>query len=76
MGAHLDSAVGEQRGGIEQLLSGYQPLPGIFDEMIGVDGRVRAHWEPFLTLLAGLGVEEINRRFAAADRHLRDSGVF
>ena len=27
-------------------------------------------------MLAALGPEEINRRFAAADRHLRDSGVF
>ena len=27
-------------------------------------------------MLAGLGPEEINRRFAAADRYLRSSGVF
>ena len=27
-------------------------------------------------MLAALGPEEVNRRFAAADRHLRDSGVF
>ena len=27
-------------------------------------------------MLAELGAEEINRRFAAADRYLRDSGVF
>ena len=38
--------------------------------------RVRAHWQPFLSMLAALGGEEINRRFAAADRYLRDSGVF
>jgi uncharacterized circularly permuted ATP-grasp superfamily protein/uncharacterized alpha-E superfamily protein len=76
MAGHLDSAIGEQTSGIEQLLSGYRPLAGIFDEMMSPDGRVRTHWEPFLTLLAGLGVDEINRRFAAADRHLRDSGVF
>ena len=39
-------------------------------------GRVRAHWQPFLAMLAALGSDEINRRFAAADRYLRDSGVF
>ena len=44
--------------------------------MMDGDGRVRAHWQPFLTMLAALGTDEINRRFAAADRYLRGSGVF
>ena len=61
---------------LQQLVAGYRPLPGIFDEMMDGDGRVRAHWHPFLSMLAALGSEEINRRFAAADRYLRDSGVF
>src|SRR5438105_3295240 len=54
----------------------YRPLPGVFDEMVDADGRLRPHWRPFLDMLGGLGPDEINRRFAAADRHLRDSGVF
>jgi len=37
---------------------------------------VRAHWQPLLAMLARLGPNELSRRFAAADRHLRDSGVF
>ena len=37
---------------------------------------MREHWRPFLGMLAALGPEEVNRRFAAADRHLRDFGVF
>ena len=61
---------------LDRLLAGYRPLPGIFDEMMDPQGRVRAHWRALLTMLAGLGTEEINRRFAAADRHLRESGVF
>jgi uncharacterized circularly permuted ATP-grasp superfamily protein/uncharacterized alpha-E superfamily protein len=61
---------------VEPLLSGYRPLPGIFDELVDRDGRVRAHWQPLLAMFAGLGSKEINRRFAAADRHLHDSGVF
>src|SRR6266536_4670621 len=44
--------------------------------MVDRDGRVRAHWQPLLAMLAGLGPKELSRRFAAADRHLRDSGVF
>jgi uncharacterized circularly permuted ATP-grasp superfamily protein/uncharacterized alpha-E superfamily protein len=63
-------------GDVEPLLAGYRPLPGIFDEMVDRDGRVRAHWRPFLATLAGLGAKEISRRFAAADRHVHDSGVF
>src|SRR5262245_52665307 len=58
------------------LLAGYLPLPGIFDEMVDRDGRARAHWQPLLATLAALGRDEIGRRFAAADRHLHDSGVF
>src|SRR6266436_6596841 len=61
---------------VESLLSGYRPLPGIFDEMVDRDGRVRAHWQPLLAMLAQLGPQELTRRFAAADRHLHDSGVF
>ncbi|HZN31078.1 MAG TPA: circularly permuted type 2 ATP-grasp protein, partial [Xanthobacteraceae bacterium] len=74
MAAKPDSAA--QQETVERLLAGYKPLPGTFDEMMDRDGRVRAHWQPLLTLLAALGEKEINRRFAAADRHLRDSGVF
>jgi uncharacterized circularly permuted ATP-grasp superfamily protein/uncharacterized alpha-E superfamily protein len=76
MAANLDNARMQQDSGLEQFVSGYRPLPGIFDEMIDDDGRVRAHWQPLLSMLAGLGSDEINRRFAAADRYLRDSGVF
>jgi uncharacterized circularly permuted ATP-grasp superfamily protein/uncharacterized alpha-E superfamily protein len=74
MTAQRDSA--SEQDDIEPLLSGYRPLPGTFDEMVDRDGRVRAHWQPFLAALAALGPQEVNRRFAAADRHLHDSGVF
>ena len=61
---------------LEPLLAGYEAPSQNFDEMMGRDGRLREHWRPFLNMLAALGPEEINRRFAAADRHLRESGVF
>src|SRR5277367_4525684 len=76
MSVQLNTAVEPQHPGLESLISGYRPLNGVFDEMMDGDGRVRPHWQPFLTMLAALGGEEINRRFAAADRYLRDSGVF
>src|SRR5258705_9763246 len=61
---------------VAPLVGSYRPPPGVFDEMMDRSGGVRPHWRPFLAMLAGLGPEEINRRFAAADRHVRDSGVF
>jgi uncharacterized circularly permuted ATP-grasp superfamily protein/uncharacterized alpha-E superfamily protein len=61
---------------LDQMLAGYRPLPGIFDEMMDAKGAVRAHWRPVLNMLAALGPEEINRRRGVADRHLRESGVF
>ena len=76
MAAQRDNAVEQGSASLEQFVSGYRPLPDIFDEMMDRDGRVRAHWRPFLSMLAALGSDEINRRFAAADRYLRDSGVF
>src|ERR1700733_9332875 len=76
MAAQRDSVVEQPDVGLERFVSGYRLLPGVFDEMMDAGGRVRAHWRPLLTMLAALGSDEINRRFAAADRYLRDSGVF
>ena len=50
--------------GLETLVSGYRPLPGVFDEMMDADGQVRTHWQPVLAMLAALGPDELNRRFA------------
>jgi uncharacterized circularly permuted ATP-grasp superfamily protein/uncharacterized alpha-E superfamily protein len=67
----------QESADLEPLLAGYHCLfPRVFDEMMDHDGQVREHWRPLLGMLAALGPDEVNRRFAAADRHLRDSGVF
>jgi uncharacterized circularly permuted ATP-grasp superfamily protein/uncharacterized alpha-E superfamily protein len=76
MAIQIDTAVEQSSAALEPFVAGYRPLTGVFDEMMDGDGRVRAHWQPFLGMLAALGSDEINRRFAAADRYLRDSGVF
>lgn len=57
------------------LIAGYAPLPGIPDEFIGPDGVPRAHWMQFLDALTNLAPEDIESRFATADRHIRDTGV-
>jgi uncharacterized circularly permuted ATP-grasp superfamily protein/uncharacterized alpha-E superfamily protein len=74
--ARSDTIVDAPGNGVERILSGYRPLAGIFDEMMDAGGHVRPHWRPFLAMLASLGADEINRRFAVADRYLHDSGVF
>lgn len=66
----------ELNGAVARLLADYRPLPDIYDEMMDRRGGVRSHWRPFLQRLASLGPDEIERRFAIADRYLRDSGVF
>lgn len=65
-----------EQAAAESFVGGYQTLHGVHDEMMDAKGRLRAHWVPFLAALAGLGPDELRRRFAAADRYLRDSGVF
>ncbi|WOJ90267.1 circularly permuted type 2 ATP-grasp protein [Methylocapsa polymorpha] len=60
---------------LDALVADYTPLAGIPDEFIGADGRPRAHWLRYLDSLTDLGADDIGRRFAAADRHIRDSGV-
>jgi uncharacterized circularly permuted ATP-grasp superfamily protein/uncharacterized alpha-E superfamily protein len=54
----------------------YQPLPGVHDELIDGAGAVRAPYQAFLAATQALGAAELQRRFDAADRHLRDSGVY
>src|ERR1700688_4399972 len=76
MAAQPNTAVEQQQAALEQFVSGYRRLPGVFGEMMGGDGRVRAHWQPLLSMLGELGGHEIKRRFATPDRYLRNSGVF
>ena len=51
----LGSSVEQPNAGLKQFVSGYRLLSGVFDEMMDGDGRVRAHWQPLLSMLAGLG---------------------
>src|SRR6478752_10273219 len=53
----------------------YARLPGIPDEYIGQDGAPRAVWTRFFDAFAALAPADIERRFASADRHLREAGV-
>jgi uncharacterized circularly permuted ATP-grasp superfamily protein/uncharacterized alpha-E superfamily protein len=54
---------------------GYLPLADIADELLHGDGRPHAHWMRFFEALEALAPGELERGFAAADRHIRDMGV-
>lgn len=58
------------------LLEGYRTLPGVPDELLDPEGRVRPVWDPFLRHVARLSPDELQRRFARGDQYLRDAGVF
>ncbi len=66
---------GDVAGRLAAWLADYRPLPGVPDELIGPDGRPRAHWSQLLDTLAGLGRDGVRSRFAAAARRIQDMGV-
>jgi uncharacterized circularly permuted ATP-grasp superfamily protein/uncharacterized alpha-E superfamily protein len=74
--ADLDTGAAQTFESVEAFVADYRPMAGNFDEMMDRDGQVRPHWQSLIAMLAKLGPDEINKRFGAADRHLRDSGVF
>ena len=59
----------------EALTADYRPLAAIPDEFIDPSGKQRSYWVKFLEALTELAPDEIERRFASADRHIRDAGV-
>ena len=66
----------EVRGAHSAFTRAYKPLLGAYDELIDVEGGIRPHWRPLVEALADFGEDEVRLRFSAADRHMRDSGVF
>jgi uncharacterized circularly permuted ATP-grasp superfamily protein/uncharacterized alpha-E superfamily protein len=56
-------------------LRGYEPLPGIPDELFDSHGRPRDHWLDFLGHFAAFPAGDPGAPFALPARHLRDSGV-
>src|ERR1700745_135672 len=59
---------------VAQWVRDYARLPGIPDEYIGENGP-RAVWTRFFDAFASLAPADIERRFGAADRHLKEAGV-
>ena len=60
---------------IEAWTGDYAPLPGVLDEFLDPAGAPRPHWMKLLSALARLEPSEIEQRFAAADRRIREMGI-
>src|SRR6201747_1527621 len=60
---------------VAQWTRDYARLPGITDEYIAQDGARGDVWTRFFEAFAALSPADIERRFGAADRHLREAGV-
>src|ERR1700760_343631 len=78
MAGQVESRENRARPGqrrIAQWTRDYARLPGIPDEYIGENGAPRAVWTRFFDAFAALSPAEIERRFASADRRLREAGV-
>jgi uncharacterized circularly permuted ATP-grasp superfamily protein len=56
-------------------LSGYQPLAGIPDELIGSGGGASGHWLKFLAAMAAFEAGDFADRVTVATRRIRDAGI-
>src|SRR6201996_5316204 len=59
---------------VAQWVRDYARLPGIPDEYIGEEGP-RPVWTRFFEAFGAMAPADIERRFGAADRHLKEAGV-
>ena len=57
------------------LPQGYQPIDGVFDEMVAAPDALRPHCEGFVRSLEALGPHEFASRWEGARRSIRENGV-
>jgi len=60
---------------MDNLISGYQPITGTYQEMMDSTGAVRSHWQPMLNQLNSYGTDSISNRWKRAQRVIRQNGV-
>jgi uncharacterized circularly permuted ATP-grasp superfamily protein/uncharacterized alpha-E superfamily protein len=58
------------------LFASYRPLPGVPDELVDPQGRMRPVWAPLIAHLDALGTDPIQRDIARGEQYLRDAGVY
>ncbi len=58
-----------------ELLTGYRPRPGTYDELMDADGRPRPHWRPLLKDFAVMGAKQRRSIGTTAEDLLREHDV-
>ena len=53
----------------------YSPMPDVWDELKGGNGRMRTHWRSFIGKFQAMPPSELARRWDVAQTLLRDNGV-
>ena len=75
-GMNVDASPRHEADGVARLLAGYQPPPGVSDELIDAQGNIRPVWRQFVDHVARLTPDDLAARFARGDQYLRDAGVY
>lgn len=57
------------------LLMNYRADIGGYDEMLGPDGEVRAHWRPFLDAIGSMARPSVEHMWDTAQRLIRENGT-
>src|SRR6516164_10886048 len=57
------------------LLASYRPVPGVFDELLGENGEMRAHYVRLMDHLSQLGMAELKTRDETGNRLIQEQGV-
>ena len=60
---------------LEQLLSGYSPLEGRYDELLSADGTPRPQWDAFVRSLAAREGPEIRQTLSLMEGEIHQSGI-
>jgi uncharacterized circularly permuted ATP-grasp superfamily protein/uncharacterized alpha-E superfamily protein len=58
------------------LFDRYKSIPGVPDELVMADGRMRPGWEGLIAKMSERTPEQLSQDFARGDQHLADAGVF
>lgn len=53
----------------------YETLPGHFDEVVGVTGKMQPAWHKLIGSLEAMGVAELDRRWEQGQRLIHENGV-
>ena len=59
-----------------RLLAHYKPVPGVPDELLDAEGRIRPVWQNFISHLSEHDPDTLRQMFSRGDAYLKNSGVF